>query len=76
MSGIADSGVVRFVAPTGYYGYIQPDDSDRNVIYYTQDGPRDLAVGDRCLFGYIEDGKQLRATNIIRPVRPCRPRIR
>jgi cold shock CspA family protein len=74
-SGIVDSGVVMFVAPTGYYGYIAPDDGDRNVIYYTADGPRDLKVGHRVLFGYVVDGRQVRATNLIRPCRP-RPRIR
>jgi hypothetical protein len=75
MTEVVDSGKIVWLSPNRFYGYLTADDSDgAGILFFLQDAWPGLKVGDRCLFGYLIDGRKVRAAPVIRPWRPTRTR--
>ena len=68
MGGVMATGTVKWFNKTKGFGFIIPDDSDKDVFVHitavAESGLNELVEGQKVSFESIEEPKGLKATNI------------
>ena len=68
MGGVMATGTVKWFNKTKGFGFIIPDDSDKDVFVHitavVESGLNELVEGQKVSFESIEEPKGLKATNI------------